>query len=94
MAKKYDISQADVKHSLSEFHNFISFVDLTEDNVASQLESDWKDFEDDIQHHCAIEDFSDVIVTRNEKDYSKSLIPVLNPKSLLDKFNEDVKVDE
>lgn len=85
VARKYHVSIEDVRKSLLEMHNFISFVDLTESNIVEQLGSDWKDFEDAVQHACAVYDFADYIVTRNEKDFKESSISVLTPKELLAK---------
>lgn len=82
-AKKYQIPISDVRNSLLAMHEFISFVDLTEDNMVEQLGTEWKDFEDAVQHRCALDDFADIIVTRNEKDFKKSVIPVNTPQQLL-----------
>lgn len=83
IAKKYQISVSDVKSSLVAMHEFVSFVDITEDNLVEQLGTDWKDFEDAVQYRCALDDFADVIVTRNEKDFKKSTIPVNTPQEIL-----------
>lgn len=85
-AKKYQVPVSDVKASVLAMHEFISFIDLSEDNIVKQLETEWKDFEDAVQHRCATDDFSDVIITRNEKDFKKSTIPVMNPKEFLQQF--------
>lgn len=85
VARKYDVSVVDVKRSLLEMHRFIKFVDLTESNIVEQLGCDWKDFEDAVQHACSVYDLADCIVTRNEKDYDKSTIPVMTPKEFLSK---------
>lgn len=78
-----------VKRSLLEMHHFISFVDLTGDNVVSQLGGEWKDFEDAVQYGCAIGDFSGYIVTRNAKDFERSSIPVVSPKAMLERLGVD-----
>ena len=44
------------------------------------LSSDFKDFEDAIQHYSALEVKSDIIITNNIKDFKTSLIPVMTPK--------------
>jgi predicted nucleic acid-binding protein len=40
-------------------------------------DSDFEDFEDGIQYFSAIENNVDIIITRNLKDYKKSIIPVM-----------------
>nr|WP_205943630.1 hypothetical protein [Pedobacter cryophilus] len=47
------------------------------------LNSDFKDFEDDIQYYSAIENKLDIIITRNIKDFKLSKIPVLTAKDYL-----------
>jgi hypothetical protein len=47
------------------------------------LSSDFKDFEDALQHYSAIEVKSDLIITNNIKDYKTSLIPVMTPKQFV-----------
>ena len=39
--------------------------------------------EDSVQYHCAIENNTDCIITRNKKDYSKSKIPVYTPTEFI-----------
>jgi predicted nucleic acid-binding protein len=49
------------------------------------LVSDFKDFEDAIQYHTALENDIDIIITRNKKDFKNSKIPVLTAKEYLKK---------
>lgn len=48
--------------------------------------ANWDDFEDAIQYECAVCNRLHCIVTRNEKDFSKSTIPVLSPQDFLAEF--------
>ena len=41
------------------------------------------DFEDALQYHTALENSQDVILTRNQKDFKKSILPVMNPDEYL-----------
>ncbi len=48
--------------------------------ITTALQSGWKDFEDSVQYHCALVDGSvNGIVTRNGKDFSLSVIDVIDP---------------
>ncbi len=38
----------------------------------------FEDFEDGLQYHTAIENSQEIIITRNQKDFKKSAIPVMN----------------
>lgn len=41
------------------------------------------DFEDALQYHTALENSQDIILTRNQKDFKKSILPVMNPDEYL-----------
>jgi hypothetical protein len=52
--------------------------------VLEALESDFKDFEDALQHFAAKSEPSiQLIITRNLKDYSKSSLAVMTPVAYL-----------
>lgn len=46
-------------------------------------DDDFKDFEDAIQYYSAIESESEIIITRNLKDFKKSRIPVMTSSQLI-----------
>lgn len=47
--------------------------------------SDFKDFEDAIQYHTALENGMDIIITRNKKDFKNSKLPIMTAKEYLKK---------
>ncbi|MBL4651838.1 MAG: PIN domain-containing protein [Flavobacteriales bacterium] len=47
----------------------------------------FKDFEDGLQYYTAIENQIDVILTRNQKDFRHSKLPVMNAKEYLAGMN-------
>jgi predicted nucleic acid-binding protein len=47
------------------------------------LQSDFSDLEDGMQYYSALAANAEAIVTRNEKDYALSNIPVLSPTEFL-----------
>lgn len=53
------------------------------DCVMFGVSSDFIDFEDAMQYHCARKVGADYIVTRNTKDFATSLIPVYSPSDFL-----------
>ena len=65
-----------VKQRIKSILSFVSVCDLQADVVIKSLDSDWKDYEDSVQSISALNTFADCIVTRNKKDYRKSVIPV------------------
>ena len=72
-----------VKQCIKSILSFVSVCDLQADVVIKSLDSDWKDYEDSVQSMTALEIFADCIVTRNKKDFRKSLIPVYTIDELI-----------
>ena len=56
---------------------------LNEQTVEKGLNSDIKDFEDALQYFSATESECEIIITRNGKDFKKSLIPVMTANEFL-----------
>ena len=88
MAIHYYIHKKDYGHDLGievlkEFGQMLSILSVTDTHIEKALYSDFKDFEDAIQHFCALENGMDCIITRNVKDYEKSEIPVYTPAEYL-----------
>jgi predicted nucleic acid-binding protein len=46
-------------------------------------DNDFEDFEDGLQYFSAIENNQDIIITRNLKDFRKSIIPVMTAEQFL-----------
>ncbi len=59
----------------------VSFIN--DQVVEKSLNSSFKDFEDALQYFCATESDCDVILTRNGKDYKKSLLLVMTADEFL-----------
>ena len=52
--------------------------------------SAWPDLEDGLLMQCAAEQHLDYIITRNEKDYSKSPVKVYSPKQFIEIIAKDL----
>ena len=65
-----------VKQRIKSILSFVTVCDLQADVVIKSLDSDWQDYEDSVQSITAMDTFADCIVTRNKKDFRKSVIPV------------------
>ena len=74
ISKKY--GYVDARERLADITEFVRVVDLYEDVARGALACDWKDYEDAVQYMSAIKVKADCIVTRNKKDFRKSIIPV------------------
>jgi predicted nucleic acid-binding protein len=67
--------------SLSKLLNILKVDDQI---IKKAITSGFSDFEDSIQHFCAIDSRKiDVIITRNIKDYKNSDLPVMTPGDFL-----------
>jgi predicted nucleic acid-binding protein len=74
-------SHAETIKMLTEISEWTNVIDLTKEIINKSLTSDFKDFEDAIQYHCAKSiNKIDLIVTRDTKDFKVSSLPILTPK--------------
>ena len=55
--------------------------------IRNAQKDNWNDFEDAIQYECAMVNHLNCIITRNEKDFSKSRISVCSPDKFLSEFH-------
>lgn len=51
-------------------------------------DADFSDFEDALQHYSALENGIDILITRNLKDFQKSLLPVMTGEQFLKSIRE------
>jgi predicted nucleic acid-binding protein len=73
----------DARRILTKFKVLVEVLALDDKIIELALASDFKDFEDAIQYHTALEHDSQIILTRNKKDFKTSKIPVLTAKEYL-----------
>ena len=69
---------------LREMMEFLSVLNVTEQDIRTALDMRWKDFEDAVQYAVALANHVDAIITRNAKDFERTEIPVLTPAEFLD----------
>ena len=63
--------------------NYISIIPVSERILQQALKSEFKDFEDAVQHYCAITNENiKFIITRNLKDFKKRQLPLIGPEQL------------
>jgi len=69
---------------LTKFKVLVTVAALNDKIVELALnDSSFKDFEDGLQYYTALENQTDVIITRNLKDFKASNIPVMTAQSYL-----------
>ena len=69
---------------LRKFKVLVEVLPMDDKIIDLSLESDFKDFEDAIQYHTAIENEVNMIITRNLKDFKTAEIPVLTAKDYIE----------
>lgn len=82
LLSKYE-KAALVKEKVQKFKVLAETADLSDKVIEQGLASNFADFEDALQYYCAIAKGCDVLISRNEKDFKMSNIPVLSPTEYL-----------
>lgn len=73
-----------VIEKLTQLLSFLNVLMMDKEIVVNALHSEFKDFEDALQYFSALKHRGiDAILTRNIKDYKKSVIGVLTPETYL-----------
>lgn len=68
---------------IGTFKTLVNVLPVDNKTIDLAIASDFNDFEDAIQHSCAIENNLTTIITRNVKDYKKASIAVLTPETFI-----------
>lgn len=77
----------EVRLLLGNLRRLSEVAKIGESEVDDALSSAFEDFEDALQYYSAVSKKVDVIVTRNQKDFANSKIPVLSPNEFLQSFS-------
>ncbi len=75
------------KDFLRTLFRYVSAVSVDHGAIAQALDSKFYDFEDGVQHFCALKNQCDFIVTRNGKHYTMSELRVLEPIEFIALYN-------
>jgi predicted nucleic acid-binding protein len=67
----------DARKYLAKFKVLVKVLPLEDKAIELALASNFNDFEDGLQYFVAMDNESDIIITRNKKDYKNSKIPVM-----------------
>lgn len=71
------------RHLIREILDYIQVIPVTQTMLKHAMKADFKDFEDAVQHECALTIQNlECIVTRNLRDYKKSRIRAISPEQL------------
>jgi len=87
---KNDLSVANRKTTLLELCEMFTIIGLDSSKLIAGLENhEFHDFEDCLQHECALEFNADYLITRNISDYKDSTIQAIEPIEFLKLFKYD-----
>ncbi|AEV34081.1 hypothetical protein Oweho_3128 [Owenweeksia hongkongensis DSM 17368] len=76
--KTHDTSMANL--AVASMLQSFELTPINQQIIEQSHLSGWKDFEDAVQYYSALHENADAIITRNQKDYEESKIPILNPE--------------
>lgn len=79
------LSENEARKVMIKFKLLVKILPLEDKILELALASDFRDFEDAIQYHTALENKLNIIITRNKKDFKTSRIPVLTAKEFLNR---------
>lgn len=75
----------DAKKYLLKFKVLVTILPLEDKAIELALASDFADFEDGLQYFIAMDNESDILITRNKKDFKTSKIPVMTAGEYLNR---------
>ncbi len=82
--KKIKIDVPNIRAWLRSICSFCELASLSDKAALNALASvEFEDIEDGMQYMCAVESGADVVVTRNEKDFKHSQLPVMSAQEFL-----------
>jgi predicted nucleic acid-binding protein len=80
----HEMKAGEAKLILRKLKLIVHVLNLNEKMVELSLnDDDFKDFEDALHYHTALENSVDAIITRNLKDYQKAKLPAMTAEQFL-----------
>ena len=71
------------KNILRQFKTLVKVLSIDDNIIDHALASDFRDFEDAVQYHCALSADIAILLTRDFKDYQKANISVMSTEDFL-----------
>ena len=81
------LPQEELYTKIRSICSVFNVVKNTKEQILKNLEMKVDDFEDGLQYQAALEAKCDVIITRNQKDFIFSNIPIMSPREYLDSIS-------
>ena len=83
LMQRFKYTRKEIVSKLSIVKSICTVTTVNESVIDRMLQSDFNDFEDAIQYYSALSFGAESIITRNTKDFQKSLIPVHTPEEFI-----------
>jgi len=84
LLKRIKVNAANIRRCLIDICSICKLASLNDIVVMSALAAlKFEDIEDAMQYVSAVESGADVIITRNEKDFRQSQLPVMNAREFV-----------
>ncbi|HQS06124.1 MAG: hypothetical protein B7X86_07930 [Sphingobacteriales bacterium 17-39-43] len=77
------LGKKEAKDKVNKLLKMLKVLPLDADCITLAMNSSFNDIEDAMQHFIAMQNQCDVIITRNLKDYKKSLLPIMSAEQYL-----------
>lgn len=77
--------EIDARRYMSKFKVLVTVLPLDDRAIELALASDFDDFEDGLQYFTALDSGATSFITRNQKDFKNSKIPIFNAGEFLKK---------
>lgn len=82
-----DLSNEERREFLLDICSIFSICGIDKQKIVSALKNNsFDDFEDGLQHECAVSEYLEAIITRNKDDFASSLIPVYTADEFIRAF--------
>lgn len=78
----HDVFDFEKRFKALDYH--VNICDMNQAQANLALNSGWKDFEDALQYQSAIAAGCSIIITRDHKGFSQSIIPIYSPEQFLE----------
>lgn len=78
-----EISKTETRRLLNNYRILVNVLAVDEKIIDLSLQSLFKDFEDAIQYHTALQHNIPLLLTRNLKGYKNAIIPVMTAEDFL-----------
>jgi predicted nucleic acid-binding protein len=81
-------NKKNVLETLKMLRILFDVLSVSETEIDKALYSKFNDFEDAVQHYCALKNNCNYIITRDSKDFKNSEIPAMSPTEFLASFKK------